>query len=46
MHIIKKLFEGKKLDEYHEYTYFEKQYGQIIPLDVCLFNKKTYCTWN
>ena len=32
---------GKKLEEYDKnpnYTYFEKHYGQIIPLDVYFFH--------
>ena len=40
MHIPQQIIWRKKLEEYNKiliYTYFEKQYDQMFPLDVYFF---------
>ena len=46
MHVAKQIIWWKKLEEYDENptcTHFEKQYGQLIPLDVCSSTSNIVC---
>ena len=41
VHIVKEIIWKKRLEELDEdpnYTYFEKQYGQIFPRNVCFYH--------
>ena len=47
MHIAQQIIWRKKLEECEKipiYTYFEKQYDEIFPLDIIFFRNDAMCT--